>query len=206
MFVLILFRFIYHDAKNTVFMQKEPVTVTVDQTLNSTYQTRRQLNLVPNEAHGQDIPPPLPAKQKTNLNNCSKNGRLNNSWDNSTDQRDFRPRTAAISLTEVEKHNIKKPICCKSKKSSNNPPSQAITSSHDPHQSQNSNATNMSNQDDVLDKPPPIPPKPASLKKHTKKKDASGSCLENGDQHSTQTENLSLHTMPPNQHCGEHSW
>jgi len=64
----------------------------------------------------------------------------------------------------------------------------------------------MSNQDDVLDKPPPIPPKPTWLRKqlqHTKK-DANGSCVENGDQHSIQTENLSLHTMSPNQHCGEH--
>jgi len=185
-------------------MQKEPITITVDLTLNSTYQTRRQLNLVPNEVHGQDIPPPLPAKQKTNLNNCSKNG-LYDSWDNPAvhDQGDFRPRTAAMSSSQAQKHKTKKAILCyKSKESSNNPP---ITLSHDPHQSQNSIITKTSNQDNVVDKPP-IPPKPAWLKKQHTKEDASSSYVENSDQHSTQTENLSLHTMPPNQHCGEHCW
>lgn len=153
-----MLRFLHDNAKGyTIPVQVE--SISVDETLNSTYQTREQLHLAPCKTQSQDTPPLMPAKHQTHLDNSCDNSSGNcHMAQDSHKQGSFRQRTAVMSSAEAKKY---KTICCKSKTSSG---TSTVTS---PHQNQNSwtvKTANAPNEDKRLDKPPPpLPPKPVKL-------------------------------------------
>ena len=159
--VTILSRFIHDSAKSCNFpIQLE--SISVDASLNSTYNTRQQLNLPPLENHG--IQSPLAAKQQSNLKSNNEN-----SFDSDhavQDNGNFRQRTSVMSSAEGKRY---KSIRCKTKNDNNTPP---ITSPNCDQHSCTVEITTTSSRGNHSDKPPPLPPKPVGSTKSNE--DSSG--------------------------------
>ena len=194
-------RFI-HDSTKSTSAPIGAVPISVDTNLSRAYQSRRQLHLTPLDTQNQDVPPPLPAKPQTNMNNADDNCTSNDHivQDGSDvrvyDKEKFRQRTAAvISSADGKKYRA---AYCKSK--NGNSTQQPITSQEDHHNTCTVNTTNPSSKESCSDKPPPLPPKPPPLpqkpvrsrKPCAKKDGASSSSIKSVYQYSTHTESLSL--------------
>ena len=154
-------RFVHDNAKDDSFpIQAEPICV--DASLNSTYRTRQHLNLPPLE--NQNIQPPLPVKQQSNMNNSNENS-LNSDHavqDNPV-KGNFRQRTSVMSSAEGKRY---KSIRCKAKNDNDAPA--VMPSPHDC----TAKTTSTSSRGNHSDEPPPLPPKPVGSTKLCTKKES----------------------------------
>lgn len=190
-----LYRFLHDNVKG--YSQTE--SISVDDTMNSTYQTRQELKLTPHRTEGRNVTPLLPDRHQTNSNN-SNEGSSTSDYAAKQDQGSFRHRTKVISSADAAKY---KNMCCKSKNGSN------ASTGASPHHDQSSRTvtstcTNPSNEDV---KPPPLPPKShRSRLLYKGKKTDSNSSVESVFKSAASTgssnlleERLSLQPSPPQQ-------
>lgn len=162
-----------HDSPKGFKLPIEKESISVDTSLNSTYQTREQLHLAPCETESQNVPPPLPARHKKSMASSNAKSSTNNHvvQDNPTepDCGNFRQRTAAvISSADGKKYKTKY-----RKPNDSDTPAVPLLC----HNQNSFNADDASNQNDRLHEPPPLPPKPIGSRKLHAKKGTSSCCF-----------------------------
>ena len=150
-------------------------SISVDASLNSTYQTREQLQLTSctNQELLQDLPPPVSPRHQTNLNN-SNEGSLANCHKAQDDynQGGYRQRTAVMSSAVADKYKSMR------SKSKNSNSESAVTLPCLDQKTCSTKTTNASStENNNSDEPPPLPPKSFRSRKLCTKKGTSTSSV-----------------------------
>ena len=132
-------------------------SISVDASLNSTYQTREQLQLISctNQELPQDVPPRISPRHQTNSNNSNEVSLANcHEVQDDYNQCGFRQRTAVMPTAVADKYKMMR----SKSKNNNNEPTVAL-----PCLDQKTCSTKTTNasstEDNSSDKPPPLPPK-----------------------------------------------
>ena len=163
-------------------------SISVDASLNSTYQTREQLQLTSctNKELPQDVPPHISPRHQTNLNNSNEDSKCHEVQDD-YNQGGFRQRTAVMPTAVADKY---KRMRSKSKNNNNEPTVALPCLDQKTCSTKTTNAS--STEDNSSDKPPPLPPKSFRSRKLCTTKGTSTSSVKSVYQSGEHSESLHL--------------